>query len=129
MWESPAHLSNSERRFLQMHESLYYGFSWSLQAFDSEAGLCWLLLRNNPSRGFPFTSREMCHIVSVAVFMVLDTVLLLSFHLLVINAGMRKFFLQANDQQDLVDWVSALNKATKITVRPTQPQYSFMIQL
>uniref|UniRef100_A0A672JMN6 Pleckstrin homology domain-containing family A member 1-like n=1 Tax=Salarias fasciatus TaxID=181472 RepID=A0A672JMN6_SALFA len=34
----------------------------------------------------------------------------------VINAGMRKFFLQANDQQDLVDWVSALNKATKITV-------------
>ncbi|XP_075870224.1 pleckstrin homology domain-containing family A member 1-like isoform X2 [Nelusetta ayraudi] len=34
----------------------------------------------------------------------------------VINAGMRKFFLQANDQQDLVDWVTALNKATKITV-------------
>ncbi|XP_028323847.1 pleckstrin homology domain-containing family A member 1-like isoform X1 [Gouania willdenowi] len=34
----------------------------------------------------------------------------------VINAGMRKFFLQANDQQDLVDWVNALNKATKITV-------------
>lgn len=30
---------------------------------------------------------------------------------------MRKFFLQANDQQDLVDWVNALNKATKITVR------------
>lgn len=38
----------------------------------------------------------------------------------VINAGMRKFFLQANDQQDLVDWVNALNKATKITVRRTQ---------
>uniref|UniRef100_A0A3P9I7M7 Pleckstrin homology domain containing, family A (phosphoinositide binding specific) member 1a n=1 Tax=Oryzias latipes TaxID=8090 RepID=A0A3P9I7M7_ORYLA len=34
----------------------------------------------------------------------------------VINAGMRKFFLQANDQQDLVEWVNALNKATKITV-------------
>nr|XP_057913971.1 pleckstrin homology domain-containing family A member 1-like isoform X1 [Doryrhamphus excisus]XP_057913972.1 pleckstrin homology domain-containing family A member 1-like isoform X1 [Doryrhamphus excisus]XP_057913974.1 pleckstrin homology domain-containing family A member 1-like isoform X1 [Doryrhamphus excisus] len=34
----------------------------------------------------------------------------------VINAGMRKYFLQANDQQDLVDWVNALNKATKITV-------------
>ncbi|XP_036841380.1 pleckstrin homology domain-containing family A member 1 isoform X7 [Oncorhynchus mykiss] len=34
----------------------------------------------------------------------------------VINAGMRKFFVQANDQQDLVDWVNALNKATKITV-------------
>lgn len=31
---------------------------------------------------------------------------------------MRKFFLQANDQQDLVDWVTALNKATKITVSP-----------
>lgn len=39
--------------------------------------------------------------------------------LLVINAGMRKFFLQANDQQDLVEWVNALNKATKITVRET----------
>uniref|UniRef100_A0AAQ4RCE4 PH domain-containing protein n=1 Tax=Gasterosteus aculeatus aculeatus TaxID=481459 RepID=A0AAQ4RCE4_GASAC len=34
----------------------------------------------------------------------------------VINAGMRKYFLQANDQQDLVDWVNALNNATKITV-------------
>lgn len=41
------------------------------------------------------------------------------YDLLVINAGMRKFFLQANDQQDLVDWVNALNKATKITVRQT----------
>ncbi|XP_069609780.1 pleckstrin homology domain-containing family A member 1 isoform X1 [Ranitomeya imitator] len=34
----------------------------------------------------------------------------------VINAGMRKYFLQANDQQDLVEWVNVLNKATKITV-------------
>ncbi|XP_051778815.1 pleckstrin homology domain-containing family A member 1 isoform X4 [Erpetoichthys calabaricus] len=34
----------------------------------------------------------------------------------VINAGMRKYFLQANDQQDLVDWVNVLNNATKITV-------------
>ncbi|KAG7492660.1 hypothetical protein MATL_G00017040 [Megalops atlanticus] len=34
----------------------------------------------------------------------------------VINAGMRKFFLQANDQQDLVEWVHVLNNATKITV-------------
>lgn len=34
----------------------------------------------------------------------------------VINAGMRKLFLQANDQQDLVDWVNVLNNATKITV-------------
>lgn len=32
------------------------------------------------------------------------------------NAGMRKYFLQANDQQDLVEWVNILNKATKITV-------------
>ncbi|XP_034426086.1 pleckstrin homology domain-containing family A member 1 isoform X2 [Hippoglossus hippoglossus] len=34
----------------------------------------------------------------------------------VINAGMRKFYLQANDQQDLVEWISVLNNATKITV-------------
>ncbi|XP_064172926.1 pleckstrin homology domain-containing family A member 1-like isoform X1 [Anguilla rostrata] len=34
----------------------------------------------------------------------------------VINVGMRKFFLQANDQQDLVEWVDVLNNATKITV-------------
>ncbi|KAG8551501.1 hypothetical protein GDO81_004140 [Engystomops pustulosus] len=34
----------------------------------------------------------------------------------VINAGMRKYYLQANDQQDLVEWVNVLNKATKITV-------------
>lgn len=37
----------------------------------------------------------------------------------VINAGMRKFYLQANDQQDLVEWISVLNKATKITVSLT----------
>ncbi|XP_008535378.2 pleckstrin homology domain-containing family A member 1 isoform X5 [Equus quagga] len=35
---------------------------------------------------------------------------------LVMNAGMRKYFLQANDQQDLVEWVNVLNKAIKITV-------------
>uniref|UniRef100_W5MNZ8 Pleckstrin homology domain containing, family A (phosphoinositide binding specific) member 1a n=1 Tax=Lepisosteus oculatus TaxID=7918 RepID=W5MNZ8_LEPOC len=41
----------------------------------------------------------------------------------VINAGMRKFFLQANDQQDLVEWVNVLNKATKITVpKPSDVQ-------
>ncbi|XP_062859293.1 pleckstrin homology domain-containing family A member 1 isoform X2 [Trichomycterus rosablanca] len=34
----------------------------------------------------------------------------------VINAGMRKFYLQANDKQDLVEWVNVLNNATKITV-------------
>ncbi|KAM6182521.1 pleckstrin homology domain-containing family A member 1 isoform 2-T2 [Erethizon dorsatum] len=38
----------------------------------------------------------------------------------VMNAGMRKYFLQANDQQDLVEWVNVLNKAIKITV-PKQP--------
>ena len=37
----------------------------------------------------------------------------------VINAGMRKFYLQANDQQDLVEWISVLNNATKITVSLT----------
>ncbi|XP_067858390.1 pleckstrin homology domain-containing family A member 1 isoform X8 [Heptranchias perlo] len=41
----------------------------------------------------------------------------------VINAGMRKYFLQANDQQDLVEWVNILNKATKITVpKPSDVQ-------
>ncbi|XP_032807793.1 pleckstrin homology domain-containing family A member 1 isoform X2 [Petromyzon marinus] len=40
----------------------------------------------------------------------------------VINSGMRRFFLQANDQQDLIDWVEALNNASKITVpRPCTP--------
>uniref|UniRef100_A0A8C5GXH6 Pleckstrin homology domain-containing family A member 1-like n=1 Tax=Gouania willdenowi TaxID=441366 RepID=A0A8C5GXH6_GOUWI len=34
----------------------------------------------------------------------------------VVNAGMRKFYLQANDQQDLVEWIDILNNATKITV-------------
>ncbi|KAG8517374.1 Pleckstrin homology domain-containing family A member 1 [Galemys pyrenaicus] len=41
----------------------------------------------------------------------------------VMNAGMRKYFLQANDQQDLVEWVNVLNKAIKITVpRPSDSQ-------
>lgn len=40
----------------------------------------------------------------------------------VINAGMRKFYLQANDQQDLVEWINVLNSATKITVRHTHTQ-------
>ncbi|XP_066570482.1 pleckstrin homology domain-containing family A member 2 [Amia ocellicauda] len=34
----------------------------------------------------------------------------------VINALSRRYFLQANDSDDLRDWVEALNKATKITV-------------
>ncbi|XP_077406134.1 pleckstrin homology domain-containing family A member 1-like [Vanacampus margaritifer] len=34
----------------------------------------------------------------------------------VINAGRRKFYLQANDQQDLVEWIAVLNNAIKITV-------------
>lgn len=42
----------------------------------------------------------------------------------VINAGMRKYFLQANDQQDLVEWVNVLNKATKITVPKPSDQLS-----
>ncbi|KAM4526398.1 pleckstrin homology domain-containing family A member 1-like isoform 2-T2 [Fundulus diaphanus] len=45
----------------------------------------------------------------------------------VINAGMRKFYLQANDQQDLVEWISVLNNATKITVPKcgeSQPAYA-----
>ncbi|KAM4636411.1 pleckstrin homology domain-containing family A member 1 isoform 2-T2 [Discoglossus pictus] len=37
----------------------------------------------------------------------------------VMNTGRRKYFLQANDQQDLVEWVNMLNKATKITVPKT----------
>ncbi|XP_057214368.1 pleckstrin homology domain-containing family A member 1 isoform X1 [Triplophysa rosa] len=42
----------------------------------------------------------------------------------VINAGMRKFYLQANDKQDLVDWVNVLNNATKITVPKSSEQWS-----
>uniref|UniRef100_UPI00398F6D01 pleckstrin homology domain-containing family A member 2-like isoform X2 n=1 Tax=Pristiophorus japonicus TaxID=55135 RepID=UPI00398F6D01 len=34
----------------------------------------------------------------------------------VINAGLRRYFLQANDKKDLLDWVDALNKSCKITV-------------
>lgn len=42
----------------------------------------------------------------------------LSFHitLTVINALSQRYFLQANDQKDLKDWVEALNQASKITV-------------
>lgn len=35
----------------------------------------------------------------------------------VINALSQRYFLQANDQNDLKDWVEALNQASKITVR------------
>ncbi|XP_059822158.1 pleckstrin homology domain-containing family A member 2-like isoform X1 [Hypanus sabinus] len=34
----------------------------------------------------------------------------------VINAGLRRYFLQANDKKDLLDWVEALNKSCRITV-------------
>ncbi|XP_078095516.1 pleckstrin homology domain-containing family A member 2-like [Mustelus asterias] len=34
----------------------------------------------------------------------------------VINAGLRRYFLQANDKNDLLEWVDALNKSCKITV-------------
>ncbi|XP_042200514.1 pleckstrin homology domain-containing family A member 2-like [Callorhinchus milii] len=41
----------------------------------------------------------------------------------VINAGFRRYFLQANDKQDLLDWVEALNKSCKITVpKANDPQ-------
>ncbi|KAI4876522.1 hypothetical protein NFI96_006755, partial [Prochilodus magdalenae] len=39
----------------------------------------------------------------------------------IINAGMRKFYLQANDKQDLVEWIAVLNNATKITAVAFQP--------
>lgn len=42
------------------------------------------------------------------------------FSLAVINAVSRRYFLQANDAVDMRDWVEALNKASKITVRATQ---------
>lgn len=42
------------------------------------------------------------------------------------NAGMRKYFLQANDQQDLVEWVNVLNKAIKITVSMYLKIFSFI---
>lgn len=34
----------------------------------------------------------------------------------VINALSQRYFLQANDQKDMKDWVEALNQASKITV-------------
>ncbi|XP_069773913.1 pleckstrin homology domain-containing family A member 2-like isoform X1 [Narcine bancroftii] len=34
----------------------------------------------------------------------------------VINAGVRRYFLLANDKTDLLDWVQALNRSCKITV-------------
>ncbi|KAM4578428.1 pleckstrin homology domain-containing family A member 2 [Fundulus diaphanus] len=39
----------------------------------------------------------------------------------VINAVSRRYFLQANDADDMRDWVKALNKATKITVPKSCP--------
>ncbi|XP_072122571.1 pleckstrin homology domain-containing family A member 2-like isoform X2 [Mobula birostris] len=40
----------------------------------------------------------------------------------VINAGLRRYFLQANDRKDLLDWVEALNKSCKITVNGGEGQ-------
>ena len=37
----------------------------------------------------------------------------------VINSVSRRYFLQANDTVDMKDWVAALNRASKITVRHT----------
>ncbi|XP_032869747.1 pleckstrin homology domain-containing family A member 2 isoform X3 [Amblyraja radiata] len=45
----------------------------------------------------------------------------------VINAGLRRYFLLANDKKDLLDWVEALNKSCKITVpkgKSSDPQPS-----
>lgn len=39
----------------------------------------------------------------------------------VINAVSRRYFLQANDETDMRDWVAALNKASKITVPKPGP--------
>ncbi|XP_055518111.1 pleckstrin homology domain-containing family A member 2-like isoform X2 [Leucoraja erinacea] len=40
----------------------------------------------------------------------------------VINAGLRRYFLLANDKKDLLDWVEALNKSCKITVNGGEGQ-------
>lgn len=40
---------------------------------------------------------------------------------------MRKFYLQANDQQDLVEWINVLNNATKITVSLTHTTIQSLI--
>lgn len=50
----------------------------------------------------------------------------------VINAVSRRYFLQANDETDMRDWVAALNKASKITVpksgpAPTRPDVAAII--
>uniref|UniRef100_A0A8C6WJ65 Si:ch211-204d2.4 n=1 Tax=Neogobius melanostomus TaxID=47308 RepID=A0A8C6WJ65_9GOBI len=50
----------------------------------------------------------------------------------VINAVSRRYFLQANDEMDMRDWVAALNKASKITVpkpgsAPTRPDVTALI--
>ncbi|XP_033829022.1 pleckstrin homology domain-containing family A member 2 isoform X2 [Periophthalmus magnuspinnatus] len=50
----------------------------------------------------------------------------------VINAVSRRYFLQANDETDMRDWVAALNKASKITVpkpgsAPTRPDGTAII--
>lgn len=37
----------------------------------------------------------------------------------VINAVSRRYFLQANDVNDMKNWVDALNRASKITVSVT----------
>uniref|UniRef100_A0A3Q2FSI0 Pleckstrin homology domain containing A2 n=1 Tax=Cyprinodon variegatus TaxID=28743 RepID=A0A3Q2FSI0_CYPVA len=43
----------------------------------------------------------------------------------VINAVSRRYFLQANDVTDMKEWVNALNKASKITVRETHMDVAF----
>ncbi|XP_078500076.1 pleckstrin homology domain-containing family A member 1 isoform X3 [Lissotriton helveticus] len=43
----------------------------------------------------------------------------------VMNTGMRKYYLQANDEQDLVEWINALNGVAKITVPKLCDQNTF----
>lgn len=73
-------------------ETVYWGFFFCLK-YIAEADFFSLLLNKQ------WIVAHFC----VSVFVV-------------INAGKRKFYLQANDQQDLVEWISVLNNATKITV-------------
>ncbi|KAL6039026.1 hypothetical protein STEG23_007156 [Scotinomys teguina] len=45
----------------------------------------------------------------------------------VINALSQRYFLQANDQKDLKDWVEALNQASKITVSSFYAFYGYAV--
>ncbi|XP_067285226.1 pleckstrin homology domain-containing family A member 1 isoform X3 [Pseudorasbora parva] len=80
-----------------------------------EGSLVWYMdnPQNLPERTFNVGSLKLTYISKVSDATKLRPKAEFCF---VINAGMRKFYLQANDKQDLVEWISALNNATKITV-------------